>query len=304
MGLPGTFGASAPDIKKRVKEEVKVANTDYWRCADTCVREGVRVDAKAPDAGVKALATLRRCGVVQLVGSYDLNLLDRIQAGFDKLSAKEKTYEKLLDTEQLHGGRFQVYLPFAEPFKSRAALGANDLVTDVLAGYFGDRGFGVDHVSVLNSASESQNQTLHPDVPYFKGLTVSVHTALTDITRDMGPTFFCPCTGEALDAESWIASSAIKMTILKQKACFGPTFAPSFIARGTTTIYDGAMFHMGLENDSGYDRPVLKLEVGAEGYPERRNYIQMAPPAGKKQTRKFREALGPPRMGDGPRTEL
>merc|ERR1712176_1680046 len=210
-------------------------------------------------------------------------------------------YRKLEDHEQLHDGRFQVYLPFAEPFKDKQLLGVSSLVETVLAGYFGDRGFGIDHVSVLTSSSPSGNQSLHPDVPYFKGLTVSVHTALVDITTDMGPTFFCPCTGEVEDKGQWPESSAIKMVILQKKACFGPTFAPTFTARGTMTIYDGALFHLGLENGSGRDRPVLKLEVGATGYPERRNYIQQAPPAGKKQTRLFREALGPPRMGASPR---
>ncbi|CAK0817335.1 unnamed protein product [Prorocentrum cordatum] len=70
---------------------------------------------------------------------------------------------------------------------------------------------------VLTSAAGSGNQSLHPDVPYFKGLTVSVHTALLDVTADMGPTYFCPCTGEALRRDEWPASAAMKMSILKKK---------------------------------------------------------------------------------------
>lgn len=295
--LPGAFGPGAPSIAGRLPE-LDAVHADYWRCAERCSLDGVVVDAGSVDAEAQALEVLRRCGVVQLAGGFDEELLGCVQRGIDALSAKKKAYDKLVDHQQLHDGRYQVYLPFAEPFKSRAALGANDLVVGVLAEYFTGLGFGIDHVSVLTSASPSGNQSLHPDVPYFKGLTVSIHTALLDVTREMGPTYFCPCTGEALQPEEWPASAAIKMTILKDKACFGPSFAPAFTRKGTITIYDGAMFHQGLENLSGKDRPVLKLEVGAKGFPARRNYIQLAPPAGKKQTRLFREALGPPRMGD------
>mmetsp|Transcript_166147 Transcript_166147/g.533293 ORF Transcript_166147/g.533293 Transcript_166147/m.533293 type:complete len:407 (-) Transcript_166147:49-1269(-) len=266
-------------------------------CDPECTRDGVLVDAAAVDAEAQALGMLKRCGVVQLKGGYDAELLGRVQRAIDTIAEKKSAYNKLVDRKQLHDGRFQVYLPFRAPFAERAAIGVSDLVLRVLDGYFDGRGFGIDHVSVLTSSSPSGNQSLHPDVPYFKGLTVSVHTALVDVTTEMGPTYFCPCTGEALRREDWPGSAAIKMTILKQKACFGPSFAPSFTSKGTVTIYDGAMFHQGLANGSGKDRPVLKLEVGAEGFPERRNYIQMAPSAGKKQTRLFREALGPPRMG-------
>merc|ERR1712032_1128633 len=122
--------------------------------------------------------------------------------------------------------------------------------------------------------------------------------ALQDITSEMGPTYFCPCTGEALHRDRWPASAAMKMSILKQKKCIGPSFVPAHTPRGTITIYDGAMFHMGLENGSPRDRPVLKLEVGAEGFPAKRNYIQLAPKAAKRHTGLLRDALGPPRFGE------
>jgi len=293
--LPGAFGPAGPRPAELIGK-LEAAYAEYWRCADECTRDGVLVDAAAVDAEAQALGMLKRCGVVQLKGGYDAELLGRVQRAIDTIAEKKSAYNKLVDRKQLHDGRFQVYLPFRAPFAERAAIGVSDLVLRVLDGYFDGRGFGIDHVSVLTSSSPSGNQSLHPDVPYFKGLTVSVHTALVDVTTEMGPTYFCPCTGEALRREDWPGSAAIKMTILKQKACFGPSFAPSFTSKGTVTIYDGAMFHQGLANGSGKDRPVLKLEVGAEGFPERRNYIQMAPSAGKKQTRLFREALGPPRM--------
>mmetsp|Transcript_166143 Transcript_166143/g.533279 ORF Transcript_166143/g.533279 Transcript_166143/m.533279 type:complete len:489 (-) Transcript_166143:123-1589(-) len=215
--LPGAFGPAGPRPAELIGK-LEAAYAEYWRCADECTRDGVLVDAAAVDAEAQALGMLKRCGVVQLKGGYDAELLGRVQRAIDTIAEKKSAYNKLVDRKQLHDGRFQVYLPFRAPFAERAAIGVSDLVLRVLDGYFDGRGFGIDHVSVLTSSSPSGNQSLHPDVPYFKGLTVSVHTALVDVTTEMGPTYFCPCTGEALRREDWPGSAAIKMTILKQKA--------------------------------------------------------------------------------------
>ncbi|CAE7586079.1 unnamed protein product [Symbiodinium natans] len=299
--LPGAFGAKTAPAPA---EQFAPALQAHHDCADRCVSEGIAVSVA--DGAKKAVDTLQRCGVVQLLGAYDLSELDQFQKAFDQLKSREKAYKKLLDTKQLHDGRYQVYLPFTKPFSSRKTLGVSDLVLEVLRSYFLASGgsFGIDHVTVLTSSSGSANQSLHPDVHYFKGLSVSVHTALQDVPASMGPTFFCPCTGESLTREDWPPSAAIKMTILKRKDCLAAQFAPSFTARGTVTIYDGAMFHKGLENGSGRDRPVLKLEVAAEEFAERRNYIQLASAAAKKQVRRFREAMGPPYFGESRRQDL
>eukprot|EP00933_Yihiella_yeosuensis_P015285 TRINITY_DN13392_c0_g1_i1.p1 TRINITY_DN13392_c0_g1~~TRINITY_DN13392_c0_g1_i1.p1 ORF type:complete len:415 (+),score=80.49 TRINITY_DN13392_c0_g1_i1:178-1245(+) len=297
--LPGAFGSGSVDVAQERVDQFGKQMVAHHKCASSCATQGIAVPANAPDAADRAVKMLQRCGVVQLLDAYDLAALDRFQKYFDQLKTKTKAYNKLLDTVQLHDGRSQVYLPFTAPFNTREAVGVSDLVGRVLEGYFrlGGHGYGIDHVSVLMSAKGSSNQSLHPDVPYFKGLSVSVHTALRDVTRKMGPTFFCPCTGEALVREEWPASAAIKMSILKRRECLASSFVPEFTKRGTVTIYDGAMFHKGLENESDEDRPVLKLEVAAEGFQEIRNYVQQASPAAKKQTKRFRDAFGPPLMG-------
>lgn len=296
--LTDAFGPERAEARAERRVALRAGHREHQRCARRCASEGVAVDASDGNASQLALEVLRRCGVVQLPGAYDLGLLGRVQSAIDKLSADQKRYGKLLDRTQLHDGRYQVYLPYAAPFKSREALGAGDLVLSVLAGYFAGSGFGIDHVSILTSASGSDNQSLHPDVPYFRNLAVSVHTALRDITLGMGPTFFCPCTGEALQRDQWPMSAAIKMSVLKRQDCMGPSLVPLLTKRGTVTIYDGATFHKGLANGSDRDRPVLKLEVGAEGFPARRNYEQLAPAAAKRHTELFRGALGPPRFGE------
>ncbi|CAE7637324.1 unnamed protein product [Symbiodinium pilosum] len=299
--LPGAFGPGAEPVQS---EPFALALQAHRSCAERCISEGITVSVD--DGAEKAVDTLQRCGVVQILRGYDLAALDQFQKAFDQLKSREKAYQKLLDTKQLHDGRHQVYLPFTKPFSSRKTLGVSDLVLEVLHSYFLASGgsFGIDHVSVLTSSSGSANQSLHPDVHYFKGLSVSVHTALQDVPLSMGPTYFCPCSGESLAREDWPASAAIKMTILKRRDCLASPFAPPFTARGTVTIYDGAMFHKGLENGSGRDRPVLKLEVAAEEFAERRNYIQLASVAAKKQVRRFREAMGPPHFGEVRRQDL
>ncbi|CAK9098772.1 unnamed protein product [Durusdinium trenchii] len=49
--------------------------------------QGIAVPAAAADAAEKALETLQRCGVVQLLGGYELQSLDRFQQdGLKKLT--------------------------------------------------------------------------------------------------------------------------------------------------------------------------------------------------------------------------
>lgn len=296
--LPGAFGPSKGLHSSRFSE-LQQAYDAHQQCATRCSDEGVAVLTTGPVEMVarEAAGVLRRCGVVQLLGASDAALLERTDKAVAALRSKKKTFNALLDREQLHDGRYQVYLPFAKPFNSKLVFGASELVLAVLEDYFAGSDFGIDHVSILTAGSPSGNQSLHPDVAYFKGLAVSIHTALQDITLDMGPTYFCPCTGEALLREEWPTSAAIKMTVLKEKECLAKSYTPKFTPRGTVTIYDGAMFHKGLANDSGRDRHILKLEVGASDFPIRRNYIGSAPRAAQKQVARFRKVFGPPYMG-------
>jgi len=298
--LPDSFGhASQRQPKAAQQSELRKAYAEHEQCAARCAGQGVAVSTEGPQAAVvqEATETLQRCGVVQLLGGADADSLRRVDRAVTALRSKKKAHKALLDQEQLHDGRYQVYLPFVEPFSTASVLGANELVLAVLEAYFASPDFGIDHVSVLTAGSPSGNQSLHPDVPYFKGLAVSVHTALQDISEDMGPTYFCPCTGEALVREEWPTSAAIKMAVLKRKECLGKSHWAKHTPRGTVTIYDGAMFHKGLENGSGRERHILKLEVGASDFPVRRNYIGSAPRAAQKHMARFRQAFGPPKMG-------
>lgn len=290
--LPGTFGASSVDLEGDSLQEGYEA---HQRCASRCVSEGVTVDASLTDAAGQAADVLTRCGVTHLVGAFDGALLDRVQRAVEKLRGKSKQAEKLIDRKQLHDGRFQLYLPFSTPFDDRSAIGASSVVLGALDGYLNGLPYGIDHVSVLTSSSPNGNQSLHPDTSAFRRSQLSVHTALQDIPLEMGPTYFCPCTGES--GEDWAMSAAIKMVVLKRRECLAHSYAPGFTRRGTVSIYDGSTFHKGLENKSGRNRDVLKLEIGTGNFPQRRGYTLSAPRLAQRQMDRFREVLGVPRFG-------
>lgn len=297
--LPKAFGKSSHRVVDGGLPVMRQAFQDHQRCAERCAQEGVAVDAKAPGAATRAADVLGRCGVVQLVGAFEASLFDRVLSAIGKLRKHKAKHDALLDTVQLHDGRYQLYLPYTAPFDSRHALGVNDLVLDVLERYFQSTDFGIDHVSVLTSSSPNANQSLHPDVAGSKRLQMSVHTALLDISSDMGPTFFCPCTGEEGKGVAWAAAASIKMAALKRKDCLAASFVPEFTKRGTVSIYDGATFHKGLANGSGRNRDVLKLELGFADFPYVRQYTESAPAKARAHTDRFRKAFGPPRLGSG-----
>eukprot|EP00747_Dinoflagellata_sp_TGD_P093622 gnl/TRDRNA2_/TRDRNA2_165830_c0_seq1.p1 gnl/TRDRNA2_/TRDRNA2_165830_c0~~gnl/TRDRNA2_/TRDRNA2_165830_c0_seq1.p1 ORF type:complete len:430 (+),score=94.83 gnl/TRDRNA2_/TRDRNA2_165830_c0_seq1:52-1341(+) len=298
--IPGAFGAGSPAVAEERLAGMRKEHTSHMQCASKCASEGVLVDVSEPGAIETALQKLRGCGMVQLKGAFDPELLEKVRKTIATLRSQEGRFAALLDREQLRGGRFQLYLPFAAPFDTRQGLGVSDPVLEILTGYFGELGFGIDHVTILTSGHPAENQTLHPDVPYFKRLHLSVHTALDDITYDMGPTYFCPCTGQA--SEDWAANAAIRLTVLRRKECLGLSYARQLTPKGTVTIYDGVTFHKGLENFSEKDRHLLKLELGSGDYPVRRDYTKRAPREGQKQMEKFRAAFGVPRFGQSAAT--
>merc|ERR1712151_1224212 len=85
----------------------------------------------------------------------------------------------------------ELFLPFDQNLPDPLSDG---ITTAILAKYIGEP-FSLDYVSVLNArAGIAGAQELHSDVPFFPRTSLSVHTALEDITDDMGPTLFCPCT--------------------------------------------------------------------------------------------------------------
>lgn len=295
--LPGAFDSKTTAGATRHLPAMKQGLDAHFQCASRCVSEGVTVDlmAEGSNATSKAVDILQRCGVVQLSGAYDHELLAKVRRSIDTLRSQEGRYAALVDHKQLRGGRYQLYLPFTSPFNSAAALGVSDPVLSVLHSYFGTQDFGIDHISVLTSTGGSEEQALHPDVPYFKKLHLSVHTALDDITVDMGPTFFCPCTGEA--SSDWATNAGIRMHALLTKDCVGASYIRQLTPQGMVTIYDGVTFHKGSANPSSKPRHLLKLELGAGDFALRRDYTKGAPLEAQRQTSRYRKAFGAPRFG-------
>jgi len=298
LWLPDSFGETkVAAAGKHAAERLKVAFHAHLQCSARCASEGVFVEAWGSNATAKATDILRRCGVVHLIGAFELKLLDEVQQALDKLRSQKKKMAALLDRVQLHDSRFQMYLPFAPPFNSRAGMGLSDPVMAVLDAYLTGVAFGIDHLAVMTSHGPNNDQSLHPDNPSFMRLTMNVHTALHDIPASMGTTKFCPCTGEVKSEDMWVTNAAIKMAMLKNKDCLGESYAATFLSRGTVTIYDGATFHGGLANRGRRNRDVLKLDLGSAAFTVKRNYIQHAPRNAKKEVEKYRAAFGPPRFG-------
>lgn len=295
--LQETFGPGTPEPTSARMGEMYTAFEEHLKCSAFCADGGVTVDVSEPGYVARASDVLKRCGVVQLAGpAFDPALFEQIVKSFNTLRSQEGRYKQLLADSMLRGGRYQVFLPYVKPFSDRNAI-AGEHVFPVLKEYFKDHpdGFGFDHITVLSSAKKSENQTLHPDVPYFRRQHLSVHTALYDITYDMGPTYFCPCTGEA-SADN-LANIALRMLTLKLKECLGRSYVRQFTPAAMVTIYDGVTFHKGLENTSPKERHLLKLELGSGDYPIRRNYERPAPNEAKVQTQRFRAVFGPPMLG-------
>lgn len=295
--LKETFGPGTPEPSSSRMAGMYKAYEEHLKCSSSCAAGGVTVNISDSDYVDQASEVLRRCGVVQLAGdAFEKSLLEQIVKGHKALRGQEGRYSALLANNMLRGGRYQVFLPYVKPFSERNAMAGNH-VFPVLQEYFKGHpdGFGFDHVSILSSAKGSENQTLHPDVPYIRRQHLSVHTALYDITYDMGPTFFCPCTGEA-SADN-VANIAIRMLVLNRKECLGSSYARRFTPQGMVTIYDGVTFHKGLENTSPHERHLLKLEIGSGDFPIRRNYVKPAPPEAKVQTDRFRAAFAAPLLG-------
>jgi len=170
-----------------------------------------------------------------------------------------------------------------------------DELQQVLDGYAGKANYSLDAFTVLVAAPGAKNQTLHADVPLMRRKLLSVLTALDDVTADMGPTFFCPCSGMA---SQWAAQDAASIAIssLTQEAgeiCMGSSYAPDVLPKGTVTVYDSATFHKGLENLSEKPRNVLALELVIGGRRPRRAHVSITSDAAQKQTAIFRAKFLP-----------
>merc|ERR1712183_1161743 len=101
----------------------------------------------------------------------------------------------------------------------------------------------------------------------------------------MGPTYFCPCTGEA--ASDWATSAGLRMQVLLSKTCLGASYMRDLTPRGLVTIYDGVTFHKGSANPSSKDRHLLELELASGDLAVRRDYTKGAPAEAHRQALRF-----------------
>lgn len=283
-GTPEALARSEQYLSSHVECAKRCASPEYLT---------VSIGQDLSQAAVElAVARLTECGLVHVVGS---KIVDETASAWkkaiDMLRTADPTSQNDLTKSDLRANRTEIFLPFDSSSPDPLAHG---VVTAILAKYI-DEPFVLDYVSLLNArAGIAGSQELHSDVPLFPRTSISVHTAVDEISLKMGPTLFCPCTHsvtgweEALDGEA--IGEAVRFTTAFRSAlratssvvpamnCLGEAYVPKKLPAGLVTIYDGSVLHAGLANTASIDRMVFNMNFAAPpGYEDARNYTARDP---------------------------
>lgn len=269
----------------------------YHHAASRCVSERGRI---ASEATASAVEVVQRCGVVHLEGllgpdSLAKPLFARLSEAWRKLRDDETERKRRMDEDQLRAGRWEVWVPFEEPWNNTKVIAGSGLVKFLDALWPpGHASPVLDHVTVINSLPQAPTQPLHSDylVP---GEHLEVHIPLQDIVEAHGPTRFCPCTqrmapshndGQAVKGgpPPWRFTSPAKLC--DSDPTLGYADGSSL---GAANIYDAAVVHGGTANtfasaedrkDLG-ERPVLQLSFAmSPAAMEERGYVRRASEGG------------------------
>eukprot|EP00747_Dinoflagellata_sp_TGD_P021540 gnl/TRDRNA2_/TRDRNA2_128557_c0_seq1.p1 gnl/TRDRNA2_/TRDRNA2_128557_c0~~gnl/TRDRNA2_/TRDRNA2_128557_c0_seq1.p1 ORF type:complete len:477 (+),score=86.03 gnl/TRDRNA2_/TRDRNA2_128557_c0_seq1:55-1485(+) len=302
--VPLTSAIKPPPPDENIVKGADAALAKHAQCSSRCAASYLEVQTTplTRHAVRSAAAVLRECGVVHLVGgAWPGEALDRLRKAAKAIKGLPPE-ERVPLRKDLRSNRSELFLPFETQFAEDIRESAAPLI---LAEYIGEP-FALDYVSVLDAPARIAGaQALHPDVPFFPRTSISVHTALEDITAAMGPTVFCPCTHSVTgwedmprggDLDEMAVSLAVivrqaSRTVADRARCpFGSEYIPQRLPAGTVTIYDGAVLHAGLANTAAIDRPVLNVNFAAPaGYEVGRNYTEDAPWGVNQATERWRK---------------
>ncbi|CEL97706.1 unnamed protein product [Vitrella brassicaformis CCMP3155] len=258
---------------------------EYLTCAKECTDiSRLTFDfSKEPQPTVEdLLQTLRTCGLVSLVNYFPSAYAREIHAAIGQLEKAGKVNQiplKHFQNMNLWNNRYEMWLPYVEPFMRLAATFANrTVIPQVIKGYLqpDPQGPVLDYPSAIFApARTTGSQPLHRDtVDSLRsergvGETVNVQIAIQDMTHQMGPTLFCPCSQKYLvfgdnyvtDAlEFWFWRSADD----RDNHCIESTaFSRDFTPAGAVTVYDGITVHQGMANTSPSNRTIMNLSFAA-----------------------------------------
>jgi len=276
--LPLQKALKPPDVTQEALARQEKAVASYQQCAAHCASQGYLSVDIAGGATRAALAVaaerLTECGVVHLSGGAWGGALASWELAVNSLQQMSATGQDELKRDNLHGNRTELFVPLVEGLPDPLD---SSVITAVVAEYLGEP-FALDYMSVLNArAGVAGAQSLHADVPFFPRTSLSIHTALNDISAAMGPTLFCPCTHTAAQWEtkpdeeaaeairfSHALRSAIRATgSAEKRRCLGAAYVPQRLPAGLVTIYDGAVLHAGLANTAQTDRLVFNVNIAS-----------------------------------------
>jgi len=289
--MPLTDAIKAPQPSAQATSALSTMFQAHEKCATRCASQdylSVEISPGEHDSVILAAEKLTECGVVHLTGhAWPTRTLDMFRQQVSALASMSADEQSGL-AMHLRANRTEFFLPFDAEL---AEAISNSTLTSVMQKYLQEP-FALDYVSVLTAiAGISGSQELHSDVAFFPRMSLSAHTALQEITPNMGLTLFCPCSHTisrwhnkttshsvnsfpldiGMAAAVRQASRAISKSIASP--CVGVTYVPKGLAPGTLTIYDGAVLHAGLANSASTDRRVLNINFAAPpGYEVIRNY--------------------------------
>jgi len=245
---------------------------DYRKAAQDCI--AMVSPAVAVQPGEAAAEALRRCGAVHLQALLPRKLMTELATAWKDLQLDTKELEQRTDTSRLRAGRKEVWVPFKAPFNNTDLIAGGPL-RQLLSAYWPGSGAVLDHISIINAIPGSKAQPLHSDV-LAPSSHLEFHTPLVDITPDLGPTRFCPCTqrmatDNASAEGSWRFVAPAKLC--EAEPSLGYSFAPA--SPGTVTMYDAAVVHGGGAVASTQERPILQISFASSAASQRqRAYLE------------------------------
>jgi len=212
-----------------------------------------------------AQTVLQQCGVVHIHGAVATEVLEAAGAAWKELHNQRRYGEFEIDSlmgRPLAAGRDEVVVPDVAPFNSSELL-APAKVLELAAAYFRSRPFFDLATLIVAEPGKARRQHLHKDVNH-RGAHLHVLQPLTPVKSDMGLTRFCPCTHGSFHADTPEGRVIHRYFGAKAKCAELSNFSYAFLPNiGDITVYDGSIFHQGLENVGKMERTFLDLSFAA-----------------------------------------
>ena len=266
-----------------------------------CTQDRIRIAPKAKEIAAgkpafktvaRAAAALKVCGVAVLdralprpvvaaLAARVAALAGARMASVDVGADAKPTFEGV-ETAKRSQGRYEFANPLEAPFTDAAVL-ENAFVMPVLRRAMGAR-LEVDTFSTVVSEPGSPTQHWHADAGQLfprSGMHLPAHgvvvfAAVTNVTRDMGPTEFAPGShvqcGKAEKPRPVHYDDGSVLDLCR--AVPGNRLLHADMAAGAVTLFDFRIYHRGGANSAELQRPLLYSTYLREWYTDKVNFHQ------------------------------